>query len=378
MERKKIWLSSPHIGDSEQKFVKEAFDSNWVAPLGKNVDKFEEEMCSYLGIGHAAALSAGTAAIHLSLVMNGVVPGDEVICQSFTFSGSANPIAYQFAKPVFIDSEKDSWNMDPGLFEEAVKDRKKKTGKIPKAAIAVHLYGQSAEIDEIKTICDKYGIILIEDAAEALGASFKGKKLGTFGHIGILSFNGNKILTTSGGGMMVSENKDYIEKAKFLSTQARDNAAHYEHSHIGFNYRMSNILAGIGRGQLMVLEDRVKRKREIFERYYSVLGRIDGIKFQPELEGSKGNRWLSAMIVDPKKTGTDREHIRLELLKYNVESRPLWKPMHLQPVFKDCTNYSSGVSEKMFNDGLCLPSDTKMTDAEVLEIAEIIKGEIKR
>jgi dTDP-4-amino-4,6-dideoxygalactose transaminase len=378
LERKKIWLSSPHLGLDEQRFVKEAFDTNWVAPLGPNVDKFESEMCSYLGIGHAAALSAGTAAIHLSLIMNGVVPGDEVICQSFTFSGSANPIAYQFAKPVFVDSEKDSWNMDPSLLEEAIIDRKKKTGKVPKAAIVVHLYGQSAKIDEISAICKNYGIVLIEDAAEALGADFKGKKLGTFGDIGILSFNGNKILTTSGGGMLVSDNKEFAEKAKFLSTQARENAPHYEHNHIGYNYRMSNILAGIGRGQLIVLEDRVKRKREIFEAYRSGLSQMEGVEFQPELAGSKGNRWLTAMVIEPEKAGTDREKIRMELLKYNIESRPLWKPMHMQPVFKECANYSGGTSEKMFNDGLCLPSDTKITDAEINEIVQIILGTARK
>ena len=373
MERKKIWLSSPHIGNEEQKFVKEAFDTNWIAPLGPNVDAFEKEMCEYLKIRSAAALSSGTAAIHLALIMTGVKAGDEVICQSFTFSGSANPIAYQQAQPVFIDSEEDSWNMSPALLEKAIAERKEKTGKYPKAVIAVHLYGVSAKIDEIADICGHYKMTLIEDAAEALGADFKGKKLGTFGDFGILSFNGNKILTTSGGGMMVSDNEEYCRTARFLSTQARDDAPHYEHTHIGYNYRMSNVLAGIGRGQLKVLDERVKRKREIFELYYSGLKDYEGVVFQPELEGTRGNRWLTAAIFGPGK----REEIRHELLKYNIESRPLWKPMHLQPVFKDCVNYSDGTSERMFRDGLCLPSDTKMTDGEIGEIINIIKSKLK-
>ncbi len=365
------------MGGEEQKFVKEAFDSNWVAPLGPNVDEFENEMCAYLGIRSAAALSAGTAAIHLALIMNGVAAGDEVICQSFTFSGSANPIAYQQAEPVFVDSEKDSWNMDPDLLEDAITDRKKKTGKYPKAVIVVHLYGQSAKIEKISEICRKHNILLIEDAAEALGASYKGKKLGTYGDIGILSFNGNKILTTSGGGMLVSANEEYAKKAKFLSTQARDNAPHYEHTHIGYNYRMSNVLAGIGRGQLRVLEKRVERKRRIYEKYREMLSGNNGVVFQPEIEGSFGNRWLSAITVDPDTSGTDREAIRLELLKYNIESRPLWKPMHMQPVFKACEKYVNGTSEKMFENGLCLPSDTNMTDAEIDETGGIIKDLLK-
>ncbi len=361
------------MGGEEQKFVKEAFDSNWVAPLGPNVDEFENEMSRYLNIKSAAALSSGTAAIHLALIMNGIKAGDDVICQSFTFSGSANPIAYQQARAVFIDSEEESWNMDPVLLEKAIKDRKKQTGKYPGAVIAVHLYGQSAKIDEIKAVCEKYKIPLIEDAAEALGASFGNRKLGTFGDIGILSFNGNKILTTSGGGMLVSDNDEFVRKARFLSTQARDNAPHYEHTQIGYNYRMSNVLAGIGRGQLKVLDKRVERKREIFDRYKKGLGRLKGISFQPELKGSYGNRWLTAAVLEPGA----REEVRLELLKYNIESRPLWKPMHLQPVFKDCVRYVSGVSERLFKDGLCLPSDTKMTNGEQDEIIGIIKKMIR-
>ena len=375
--REKVWLASPHIGEEEQKFVKEAFDTNWVAPLGPNVDAFEAEMCEYTGSASAAALSSGTAAIHLSLIMAGVTPGDEVICQSFTFSGSANPIAYMFAKPVFVDSEPESWNMDPLLLEEAILDREKVTGRKPKAVIAVHLYGQSAKIDEIAAVCKKHNIFLVEDAAEALGGSFKGKKLGTFGDIGILSFNGNKILTTSGGGMLVSDNAEFASKARFLATQARDNAPHYEHSHIGYNYRMSNILAGIGRGQLRVLDMRVKRKREIFKIYTEAFKGLDGVLFQPEIPDSFGNRWLTAVIIDPDITGGNREDVRLELLKYNIESRPLWKPMHLQPVFKDCVNYTNNTSEEMFNNGLCLPSDTKLTDGEIWEIAGMIRAKLE-
>jgi dTDP-4-amino-4,6-dideoxygalactose transaminase len=375
--QKKIWLASPHIGEEEQKFVKEAFDTNWVAPLGPNVDAFESEMCEYLDIASAAALSSGTAAIHLSLIMAGVMPGDEVICQSFTFSGSANPIAYRFAKPVFVDSEPDSWNMDPELLEQAITEREKITGKKPKAVILVHLYGQSAKIDEIVSICKKHKVFLIEDAAEALGGSYKEKKLGTFGDIGILSFNGNKILTTSGGGMLVSDNPEFASQARFLATQARDNAPHYEHSHIGYNYRMSNILAGIGRGQLRVLDMRVKRKREIFDLYTESFRGLVGLSFQPEISGSFGNRWLTAIIIDPDRTGGDREEVRKELLDHNIESRPLWKPMHLQPVFKDSLNYSNNTSEEMFKNGLCLPSDTKLTDGEIGEIAGIIKRKLE-
>ncbi len=362
------------MGGDEQKFVKEAFDTNWVAPLGPNVDAFEKEMCDFLGINSAAALSSGTAAIHLALIMAGVEYGDEVICQSFTFSGSANPIAYQHASPVFVDSESDSWNMDPDLLEHAIIDRHKKTGRKPKAVIAVHLYGQSADIEKIAGICREHEIFLIEDAAESLGATYNGRKLGTFGDIGILSFNGNKIMTTSGGGMLVSSSEQYAATARFLSTQAREDAPHYEHKHIGYNYRMSNVLAGIGRGQLKVLEDRIKRKREIFEIYTSAFFGVEGVSFQPELSGSCGNRWLTAIVFDPERSGTDREKVRNELLKYNIESRPLWKPMHLQPVFKDSVRYDENISEKLFRNGLCLPSDTKLTDGEVMEIADIIKG----
>ena len=376
IKNKKIWLSSPNMGENELKYVEEAFDTNWIAPLGPNVDQFEIEMSNYLGIRYGAALSSGTAAIHLALIILGVKSEDEVLCQSFTFSATANPIVYQDAKPIFIDSEKDTWNIDPVLLEKAIKDRIEKVGKKPKAVMIVHLYGQSAKVNEISEICNRYEIPLIEDAAEALGSSFNGRKLGTFGDIGILSFNGNKIITTSGGGMLVSYNEEHIKKAKFLATQARDDAPHYEHSQIGYNYRMSNILAGIGRGQLEILENRVAQKRKIFQRYYDELGMIDGIEFQPELQNSIGNRWLTAIIIDPIKIGKTREDIRLELLKHNIESRPLWKPMHLQPVFNDYESYTNGVSEELFKDGLCLPSDTNMTDEDQDRVISIIKNTV--
>ena len=369
---KRIYLSSPHMGGEELNFIKEAFDTNWIAPLGPHVNGFEKEMAQYLGVKHAAALSSGTAAIHLALILLGVKAGDEVICQSFTFSASANPIAYQQASPVFVDSEHETWNMDPQLLEEAIKDRMAK-GKKPKAVIVVHLYGQPAKIDEILAVCRKYEIPLIEDAAEALGSTYKNKKTGSFGDFGILSFNGNKIITTSGGGMLVSNDGRQIEKARFLATQARDEAPHYQHSHIGFNYRMSNILAGIGRGQLKVLEKRVQQRREIFDVYYKALAGVDGILFQPQLVNTKTNRWLTAITVDPRAAGANREHIRLALEKDNIESRPLWKPMHLQPVFKDAPAYVNGISEKLFENGLCLPSGSNMTKEDMDGILKILK-----
>jgi len=375
--KNKIWLSPPHMSGEELKYVHEAFESNWIAPLGPHVDEFENEMCNYLGATHAAALSSGTAAIHLALIFLGVKSGDEVICQSFTFSASANPIVYQQATPIFIDSEKETWNLDPHLLEDAINVGIKR-GKRPKAVIAVHLYGQSCKIDEIISICKKYEIPLIEDAAEALGSESNGKKLGTFGDFGILSFNGNKIITTSGGGMLISENEELIKKAKFLSTQARDDAPHYEHSQIGYNYRMSNVLAGIGRGQLEVIEDRVQRKREIFEYYKNQLSGIPGILFQPEIENTKSNKWLTAITIDPEIAGTNREEVRLAFEEENIDSRPLWKPMHLQPIFKDAPSYLNGISEKLFCDGLCLPSGTNLNDDELEYICKIIKNEFKK
>ena len=370
---KRIYLSPPHMSGEELKLVMDAFESNWIAPLGPHVDAFEKEVASYIGMKHASALSSGTAAMHLALIMLGVEQGDEVICQSFTFSGSANPIVYQKAVPVFVDSEPQTWNMDPELLEVAIKDRISK-GKKPKAVITVHLYGQPAKLDEIMSICQKYEIPLIEDAAEALGSEYKEKKAGSFGDLAILSFNGNKIITTSGGGMLLSNHENYIKEARFLATQARDEAPHYEHSKIGYNYRMSNILAAIGRGQLKYLKQRVAQKRKIFELYKERLGKYVGISFQPELEESVSNKWLTCVVIDTKSTKTNREEIRNLLEKNNIESRPLWKPMHLQPVFKDAPDYINGVSEKLFLQGLCLPSGTALQESQVHHICTLIES----
>ncbi len=361
MSFSKIWLSLPHLGGTEQSFVQEAFDTNWVAPLGPNVDGFEQDLSKYVGVGHAAALSSGTAALHLSLVMLGVGYGDVVLCQSFTFSATANPIAYQGATPVFIDSEAETWNMCPDALETAIKDQTAK-GKKPKAVIVVHLYGMAAKLNEIIEICNRHDIPLIEDAAEALGATYEGKKLGSFGKLGILSFNGNKIITTSGGGALVSDDEDLIKKSRFLATQARDVAPHYQHSHIGYNYRLSNICAGIGRGQMQVIDERVAQRRANFIFYKNQFADVERITFQPEATGSFSNRWLSCIVIDPKKNGNiSREDIRLALEAQNIESRPLWKPMHLQPVFKDAPYYGSNICEKLFEDGLCLPSGSNLS-----------------
>jgi dTDP-4-amino-4,6-dideoxygalactose transaminase len=375
---KKIWLSSPHMGGEEINFVNEAFDTNWIAPLGPNVDGFERDLSSYTGSKHTAALSSGTAAIHLALILLNVSAGDEVICQSFTFSASANPILYQCAVPIFIDSESDTWNMDPVKLEEAIKDRIAK-GKKPKAIIYVHLYGMPAKIQEIKSIAEKYEIPLIEDAAEALGSRYFDKHVGTFGDIGILSFNGNKIITTSGGGAMISDNEEYIKKARFLATQARDNAPHYQHSHIGFNYRMSNICAGIGRGQMKVIDERVTQRRNNFLFYKNEFSKVEGIAFVEEPKGHFSNRWLTTIIIDPQKTGgITREALRLSLENENIESRPLWKPMHLQPIFSSALFYGTDISEKLFDDGLCLPSGSNLLSEELDRIASIIHETLKK
>lgn len=363
----KIWLSSPHMGGNEIKYVHDAFDNNWVAPLGPNVDGLEQDICQFTKSQHCAALSAGTAAIHLALIMLGVQHDDYVICQSFTFSASANPITYLGAIPVFVDSDADSWNMCPNLLEDAIKQCIAK-GKKPKAIIPVHLYGMSAKMNEIVEIANSYEIPIVEDAAEALGSTYNGKALGTFGKLGILSFNGNKIITTSGGGALISDDKALIEKARFLSTQARDNAPHYQHSHIGYNYRMSNICAGIGRGQMEVLNERVAQRRANFNFYKKILGKIEGITFHDEIPNSFSNRWLTCILVDENKCGVSREDIRLGLLEDNIESRPLWKPMHLQPVFKDAPAVVNGTSEDLFNIGLCLPSGSNLNEDELNRI----------
>ncbi len=369
---KRIYLSAPHMGGNEIKYIQEAFATNWIAPLGPNVDKFEKALAGYLSTTDAAALSSGTAAIHLALIMLGVEKDDEVIVQSFTFSATVNPVVYLCATPVFIDSEPHTWNMDPNLLEDAIKDRIQK-GKKPKAIIPVHLYGMPAKSDEILEIANRYEIPVIEDAAEALGSRYKGKYCGTWGKIGILSFNGNKIITTSGGGALVSHDKQYTDKARFLATQARDNAPHYQHSQIGYNYRMSNVLAGIGLGQMEVLDKRIEQKRNIYRWYKQMLGNMAGIKFQEEPSNDFfSNRWLTTILIDKRETGFDREELRLLLEKHNIESRPLWKPMHMQPVYKDAPAYINGTSEKMFEDGLCLPSGTNMDEEDKKRIADVI------
>ncbi|MFQ3577341.1 MAG: aminotransferase class I/II-fold pyridoxal phosphate-dependent enzyme [Cytophagales bacterium] len=367
----KIWLSSPHIGEKELEYVKNAFETNWIAPLGPHVDAFEQSIQDFTACGHAAALSSGTAALHLALVLLGIQSGDEVIASTFTFSATVNPIVYQKAIPVLVDSEKDTWNMCPDLLEEAIKDRISR-GKKPKAVIVVHLYGQSAKIEELQKICRQHEIPLIEDAAESLGASFKGKMTGTFGDFGIYSFNGNKIITTSGGGALVSQNEDYIKKARFLATQARDQAPHYQHSQIGYNYRLSNVLAGIGRGQMEVLAERIAQRRSNFEFYKNRLGKHDGISFLPELEDSFANRWLTCILVDPQQTkGKTREDLRKHLETLNIESRPLWKPMHKQPIFEKYPYYGKRLSEQLFENGLCLPSGSNLSQDD---LERVVKG----
>ena len=370
---KRIYLASPHMSKEgyEQKYVKEAFDTNWIAPLGENVNKFEEELANYVGAKHAAALSAGTAAIHMAFKALDVKKGDIVFCSDLTFSATANPIIYQNATPVFIDSEKETWNMDPKALEKAFEKYPN-----PKAVIVVHLYGIPAKIDEIKEICDKHNVPLVEDAAESLGATYKGKQTGTFGKYGIYSFNGNKIITTSGGGMLVSDDEERIAKVRFWSTQAREKARHYEHKEIGYNYRMSNIVAGIGRGQLKVLDERLAQKKHIYDTYKEGFKDISDIKMAPIPENTKPNFWLSVLTIK-ENSKVKPIDIMEALEKENIESRPVWKPMHTQPVFKDYDFIKveeEPVSTKLFENGVCLPSDTKMSDVEQNRVIEIIKN----
>ena len=373
----KIWLSSPHMSGNEIKYVQEAFDTNWVAPLGPNVNNFETELANYLKVSHVAALSSGTAALHLALIILGIKQNDEVLVSSFTFSATVNPIVYQCATPIFIDSEKDTWNMDPNLLEQAIKDRIAK-GKKPKAIILVHLYGMPAKIDKLFEIANKYEIPVIEDAAEALGSKYKNKAVGIRGTFGILSFNGNKIITTSGGGALVSNNKEYIEKARFLATQARDDAPHYQHSQIGYNYRMSNIVAGIGRAQLEVIEQRVEQRRDNFKKYSEFFNNYRGINLLKEPDSNYySNYWLTTLSINPKVSTTNTENIRIALKKENIESRPLWKPMHLQPIFKKYPAYLNGVSENLFNSGLCLPSGSNLSDTDFDRILDTLKKALK-
>jgi dTDP-4-amino-4,6-dideoxygalactose transaminase len=375
MNNSKIWLSSPHMGGNEQKFVKEAFGSNWVAPLGPNVNGLEQDLENYLGSkSSVGALSSGTAAIHLGLILLGVQAGDEVLCQSMTFSASANPILYQGAIPVFIDSENETWNLCPVALEEAIIDRIA-NGKKPKAIIAVHLYGVPYQIEAVRAVADKFGIPILEDSAEALGSSYKGRKCGTFGDIGVLSFNGNKIITTSGGGAIVTLTKALKDKAVFYATQSRDDAPHYQHSEVGYNYRMSNICAGIGRGQMEVLDDHVALRRKMNDFYVDLFNNIEGVTvFTVPNEDYFANYWLSTITIDSQLTnGIDRETLRLALEAENIESRPLWKPMHLQPVFEKYPYYGNNVSETLFENGLCLPSGSNLTDAERVRIDEVVR-----
>ena len=369
--RDKIWLSSPHMGGSEKAFVDEAFNTNWIAPLGANVDGFEKDLETFLGDKvHVAALSSGTAALHLALILLGVQAGDEVICQSLTFSASANPIVYQGATPIFVDSEELTWNMSPEFLEEAIKDRIK-LGKKPKAIIIVHLYGMPAQMDKLSQIAKNYEIPIIEDAAEALGSSIDIKMCGTFGDLSILSFNGNKIITTSGGGALVSHRKSWIQKAHFLSSQARDAAPHYEHSEIGYNYRLSNICAGIGRGQMEVIERRVQQRRANFEFYKNAFSQIEEIQFINEPPTYISNRWLTTILLKETRIGPAK--IITDLAKENIECRPLWKPMHLQPVFSNAPYYGQNISDQLFITGVCLPSGSNLIASDLTLITETLK-----
>ncbi|MDW7762093.1 MAG: aminotransferase class I/II-fold pyridoxal phosphate-dependent enzyme [Acidobacteriota bacterium] len=356
----------------EEGLVAEAFRSNWIAPLGPMVDDFEREMCEYIGIGHAAALSSGTAALHLALIILGVGDGDEVLCSDLTFSASANAIVYVGAKPVFIDCDRRTWNMDPGLLEEELEEARNK-GRMPKAVMAVDLYGQCVDYGRIEEICRRYDVPLIEDAAEALGASCNGKKAGCFGRAGVFSFNGNKIITTSGGGMLVSDDGEFVDRARFLATQAREPAPHYEHSKIGYNYRMSNLLAAVGRGQLRVIEERVAARRGIFDYYRKALGDLPGIDFMPEAPYGRSNRWLTCITVEPEDFGSTREDIRMALEAENIEARPIWKPMHMQPVFAGCRKRRGAVAAEIFDKGLCLPSGSRLEEKDLDRIAEVVR-----
>ncbi len=372
MTSARIWLSPPHMGTSEAAFVQEVFESNWIAPLGPQVDAFEAELALATNTAHSAALSSGTAAIHLALIVLGVQRGDHVLCQSFTFAGTVNPVVYLGATPVMIDSEPETWNMDPEALREAIEELLRR-GVRPKAIIAVHLYGMPAKMADITAIANEFNIPVIEDAAEALGSSIDGRPCGGFGDLATLSFNGNKIITTSGGGALVSNRGDWIARARFLATQARDPEAHYEHSQIGYNYRLSNVLAAIGRGQLQLLSKRVQSRRDNFARYRAFFESRDGVDLLPEPPGMTSNRWLTTITVDPSRAnGVTREDLRLTLSEANIEARPLWKPMHLQPVFKDSPYFGGGLSERLFHRGLCLPSGSNLTDSDFQRIFDVL------
>jgi pyridoxal phosphate-dependent aminotransferase EpsN len=372
----RIYLSPPHMSGSEQKYIEDAFHTNWLAPLGPHVDMFENEIAKYLGVREAVAVSSGTAAIHLALSLLDVKKGDRIFCSTLTFVASANPILYLGAEPVFIDSEPETWNMSPNALNRALEESAL-NDKLPKAVIVVNLYGQSAKMDELSAICDEYEVPIIEDAAESLGSTYKGKKSGTFGEFGIFSFNGNKIITTTGGGMLVSNNEDKLKKARFLATQARDPAPHYQHSQIGYNYRLSNVLAGIGRGQLEVLDERVATRRAVFESYKDSLSSIPGISFMPELTDTVSNRWLTALTIDSDKAGFSVDEVLQTLSEQGIEARPIWKPLHLQPLFEGVRYYpheeEESVSEAIFSNGVCLPSGSSLTSADQDRVITCIK-----
>lgn len=375
----RVYLSPPHVFGQEEALVADAFASNWIAPLGPHVDAFETELASVVGVAHAVALSSGTAALHLALQMLGVGTGDEVLCSSFTFSASANPITYLGGVPVFVDCD-DSWTIDPNVLEDALRDAERR-GRRPKALITVDLYGQCADYEAIGALCDRYGVPIVEDAAEALGSTYRGRPAGTFGQMGVFSFNGNKIITTSGGGMLVSDDEGPIRRARFLATQARDAAPHYQHSVIGYNYRLSNVLAAIGRGQLATLPARVAARRRIFDRYVAGLADLPGVRFMPEAAEVVGNRWLTCLTLDPAAFGATREDVRQALEAGNIESRPVWKPMHLQPVFAGARIYGGAVSEQLFADGLCLPSGSNLAESDqdrVIAVARRVAQAVAR
>ena len=369
----RIYLSPPHLDGRERELVAETFDSNWIAPLGPQVDAFESEFADVVGVPHAAALSSGTAALHLALELLEVGPGDEVVCSDLTFAASAFAITYRGAKPVFIDSDRTSWNLDPDLLSEELEELAG-ARRLPKAVVTVDLYGQSADHDRILETCARYEVPVVEDAAEALGATYKGSSVGRFGRFGVFSFNGNKIITTSGGGMLVSEDAEAIRRARFLATQARDSAPHYQHSTVGYNYRLSNLLAAVGRAQLERLDDRVATRRRNFETYHRALGDLPGVSFMPEAEFGSATRWLTCLTFDPERFGADREEVRLALEQENIEARPIWKPMHLQPVFQDCRVRGGAVAEDLFARGLCLPSGSSLTSDQLDRIAGIVGG----
>lgn len=378
--KKLIFLSSPHLSGNERKYIDEALRTNWIAPLGPNVDAFEKEIACYIGANEAVAVSSGTAAIHLALSLLNVKRGDKVICSSLTFVASANPIIYLGAEPIFIDSEPDSWNMSPSALENALIDASYQD-KLPKAVIVVNLYGQSAKMDEILSICDQYGVPIVEDAAESLGSTYKGKASGSFGKFGVFSFNGNKIITTSGGGMIISNDVEALKKARFLATQARDPAPHYQHSEMGFNYRMSNILAGVGRAQLEILEERVDARRLIFERYYKELSLIPGIQFMPELENTRSNRWLTTLTINEDEAGVSVKSVIESMAEENIEARPVWKPLHMQPLFEGNRYYphseNENISEQLFMTGICLPSGSNMTIDEQMRVINCFKNTLR-